>query len=586
MGDDDQGWGWKRSAAIVGLVALTVGAGLGGSGRLTYHEAFVAEAAREILASGDWLVPTIGGQPWLEKPPLLIWLVAGLSWATGGVTEWSARVPSAIAALGVALGVASLAARRFGPTVGLLAGLIQATTAWVVLRGRLGEADIVLAALVTGLMVAVDRLRTPATPAADPPASSILRGPHRLALARVAVSRWRGVPTGPAPEPIAQSLPATIMLDDPPLARLSAWLWVFWGLLGATALVKGVGFGAALAVPAVAAVLVCDRDRGAIRRLMSIPGMALALILALAWPVVVTVRYPEALALWTLHVTDRLAAQPEHFIGGPRWQYLPAVLLQALPWTPLALLGAIPSLGRARREPHGGDRLLWAWAVVPVLVLSAATVKNAHYAIHALPPWSIWAALGLVRVERLLRRRPRWSPARARRAGVALFGGLGLAVALGYLAVAPRLDSRGREWAYAESIGRTLDPNLPLVCLYDDWDRKPYPTPFGPVPHDWAIRLFSFHRSATWRQGVADLADRPPAPPGVPFALLARDRDFAELSRLGRVQVLSRGPSARWDRTFTLFRITPAAERLKFFNPTVASLPESLIVLAPRKVKD
>ena len=106
-----------------------------------------------MVASGDWLVPTIGGQPWLEKPPLPIWLVAGSSWVMGGVTEWSARVPSALAALGVAVGVASLAARRFGPTVGLLAGLIQATTTWTVLRGRLGEADMLLAALITGLIV-------------------------------------------------------------------------------------------------------------------------------------------------------------------------------------------------------------------------------------------------------------------------------------------------------------------------------------------------------------------------------------------------------------------------------------------------
>ena len=44
--------------------------------RLTYHEAFVAQGAREILNSGNWAYPTIGGLPWLEKPPLPWWLVA------------------------------------------------------------------------------------------------------------------------------------------------------------------------------------------------------------------------------------------------------------------------------------------------------------------------------------------------------------------------------------------------------------------------------------------------------------------------------------------------------------------------------
>ena len=63
-------WGrWPR------LAALTLGVGLGGWSRLSYHEAFVAQAAREMLAGGDLMTPTIGGRPWLEKPPA-IWLAA------------------------------------------------------------------------------------------------------------------------------------------------------------------------------------------------------------------------------------------------------------------------------------------------------------------------------------------------------------------------------------------------------------------------------------------------------------------------------------------------------------------------------
>ncbi len=189
-----------------------------------------------------------------------------------------------------------------------------------------------------------------------------------------------------------------------------------------------------------------------------------------------------------------------------------------------------------------------------MLVLSAATVKNAHYAIHALPPWSVWAALGLARVGARLELRG-WSPRRVRQAAVALFAGVGLACGLGYLAVAPRLDRRGLEWAECRAIGQILDPATPLAFLYEDWDRKPYYTPFGPVPHDWAVRLYYLQRPAHWRQGVEDLAARPPS--AGPYALLARDRDQAALSRLGRVEVLRRGPAIRFDRTFTLFRVTP-----------------------------
>src|SRR4051794_21949933 len=151
--------GRARMAAIAGLSALTMGIGLGGSGLLTYHEAFVAQAAREMIAGGFSLTPTIDGRPWLEKPPLAIWLVAGVGWAVGDVTEFAARLPSAVAATLLAMGVAVFAARRFGTGVGWLAGAVQATTAWTVLRGRLAESDILLACLMTWAIVAFDRVR-------------------------------------------------------------------------------------------------------------------------------------------------------------------------------------------------------------------------------------------------------------------------------------------------------------------------------------------------------------------------------------------------------------------------------------------
>ena len=117
----------------------------------------MAQGAREILDSGNWGYPTIGGLPWLEKPPLPWWLVAALGHCAGGVNETMARLPSALAAIVLVLGVAILATRHYGPYIGLLAGAVQATTAWTVIRGRLAEADILLACLITWAIVAFDR---------------------------------------------------------------------------------------------------------------------------------------------------------------------------------------------------------------------------------------------------------------------------------------------------------------------------------------------------------------------------------------------------------------------------------------------
>jgi 4-amino-4-deoxy-L-arabinose transferase-like glycosyltransferase len=520
--------GAVRGALIVALLALTVGVSLGRAGRLTYHEAFVAQAAREMIAGGSILVPTMGGRPWLEKPPLAIWLVALGGWLAGGVDEAVARAPSAGAAVALALGTATLAARRYGAQAGLASGLIQATTSWTILRGRLAEADMLLAGLITWIMVGFDGVRAEG-----------------------------GCGTA-AP-------------------RYHQWRRVFWLGLGLSTLIKGIGFGVALVGVTVVLVLVWDRDWRTLGRLVLERGvacdLALAGLLALPWPALVLLRHPQALEFWAWHLAGRLAARPEHFASGPWWQYVPALLGQLLPWTPLAVVGAGRSLARAVRRgadpaaDPAGDRLLCAWAIGPVALLSLATVKNAHYIIHALPPWSIWAALSLARLGARLERRG-WRVER-RRAGAWIgFGGLGMAWALAFAVLAPWLDRRGQgaEWAFYEEAGRCLRAGEPVALLYDDWDRLPYPTPFGPIPHDLGVRLYYLRRPACWRFGVDALAeDLPVTEQGAAFAVIGRDRDIPALRQLGQVETLARGPVGRArmskvnDRTFCLYRVTPEA---------------------------
>jgi hypothetical protein len=271
--------------------------------------------------------------------------------------------------------------------------------------------------------------------------------------------------------------------------------------------------------------------------------------------VLVVLRYPAAWQLWALHVVDRLAARPAHFASEPWWQYAPALLWQVLPWTPLALVGAGRSLRRAARERGGPDRLLGAWAIGPAALVSLATVKNAHYLIYALPPWSVWSALSLARLGGRLRGLG-YAPERLRRAAVGGFAGVGLACGLAFALLGPWFDRRGVEWAFYEAAGRSVRAEEPLVLLYDDWDRAPYETPFGPIPHDLGVRLYYLNRPACWHFGAEAWAGRPPAPAGADFAVIGRDRDLPALRRLGRVETLAQGPSVRWDRTYRLFRVT------------------------------
>ena len=107
------------------------------------------QVAREMMESGDYLVPHVNGQPYNEKPPLLFWLIVAASLPFGDVTEFSARVPSALAALATVLLTYLLAARLYGPRVALWSGLILATTSFFWVEARWVRTDMLLTAWMT-----------------------------------------------------------------------------------------------------------------------------------------------------------------------------------------------------------------------------------------------------------------------------------------------------------------------------------------------------------------------------------------------------------------------------------------------------
>src|SRR6202049_4974453 len=89
-------------------------------------DAVQAQIARNMLDSGDWVTARLDGVPYLEKPPLKCWMIAG-SYMIFGVHDWAARIPVALAAVLLAWVTYRYGAWAFSERGGLYGGLTLAT---------------------------------------------------------------------------------------------------------------------------------------------------------------------------------------------------------------------------------------------------------------------------------------------------------------------------------------------------------------------------------------------------------------------------------------------------------------------------
>lgn len=103
-----------------------------------------AQVAREMRETGEWILPHLNSEIYPDKPPLFFWLIGFFSFFTGGVTEVSARLPSALAAVGCTLLTYFLGKRLFNARAGLIAGLVLVTSAEFFWLGRRANIDMTL----------------------------------------------------------------------------------------------------------------------------------------------------------------------------------------------------------------------------------------------------------------------------------------------------------------------------------------------------------------------------------------------------------------------------------------------------------
>lgn len=100
-----------------------------------------------MLETGNYVVPKVGGMPYFSKPPLVNWLVAGSFKLFGVRNEWTARLPSALCVLAVALALVTVACASLGARGSTIAALIWLTNLGILEKGRLIEIEALYASL-------------------------------------------------------------------------------------------------------------------------------------------------------------------------------------------------------------------------------------------------------------------------------------------------------------------------------------------------------------------------------------------------------------------------------------------------------
>ncbi|HZZ82590.1 MAG TPA: glycosyltransferase family 39 protein [Gemmataceae bacterium] len=385
----------RRDYGMVALFTLLLYAiVLACGGPLTMHEGVLSQTTKAMLADHDWLVPHYGDAPWLERPPLPQWISCAICSVIGHCDqEWNVRIGPALAGTLTVLLTLWLAGRLFGRATGIVSALILATMYNFVRYSTLAEADIFLAPIVGGALCCfayVELLRVP-----QPSESNNFFGkrPWPVLLFFVLLGMTN----------LAKGLVFGMVIVMAPIGVFMIWnanaetrtdrrdLLIFLGLYAWAFLTKLLGLRTSIGLGPMALFFLWN-----IRlytRYLWLWGWLAFAVVALPWPILAYLRYPDAVDVWTFDLQARLNA---NYLGEPPWYYFVCLTWVSQPWA-IAVGGGLLVTFRSVWN-HGSPalRFVWCWAWMPLLIYSLADGKHHHYMLHYLAPWAILAAHGAI----------------------------------------------------------------------------------------------------------------------------------------------------------------------------------------------
>ena len=331
----------KYSVAVIALFLILYILPLGIRPISIPDESRYAEIPREMIASGDWVVPRLNGLRYFEKPVLGYWLNA-LSITLLGENAFSIRLAPALAT-GISALMIFFLIRRFGggSQAGIFGAAVYLTCLMVFALGIINILDSMLSMFLTGAM-----------------ASFFFAHKENRSL------------------------------------RKFTFLALFGLFCGLAFLMKGF---LAFAVPLITIFpfMLWERRFKELIKILWVPFLTLLLV-TLPWCVMIHLRESDFwnYFFWTEHI-NRFISPVAGQHPKPVWYFIPILAGGALPW--IFLLPSISSGSKGvirRKDPI--VRFAICWFLFPFLFFSACSGKLIPYILPCFPPLAIIVAIGLV----------------------------------------------------------------------------------------------------------------------------------------------------------------------------------------------
>ena len=347
-------------------------------------DAVQAQIARNMLASGDWVTARLDGVAYLEKAPLIYWMIAGC-YKIFGVHDWVARLPVALSSIFLGWLTWVFGAWAFGRRAGFYAGLCMSTCVGLFLFTRIQIPDVML-------------------------------------TATVALAMW-----------------AFLRVLDEQETRPRLWAFVLAASLGAGLLWKSL-VGTLFPVAAGLVYLAVTRQlfvKKIWKRLRPFSGILVILAIAAPWHILATLRNPPYFDftlrsapgeyhgfLWFFFINEQLLRflnmrYPRDYNTVPRLWFWLFHLLWLFPWS--VWLPAVAKLSYQPKDRAGRTRLLALCWIGFILVFFTFSTTQEYYSMPCYPALALLIGCAMTTESRWLKAGTRVLAAIAMAAAVVVF---------------------------------------------------------------------------------------------------------------------------------------------------------------------